>query len=287
MDEAHVLGEKVAFVRAGEGPPLVFLHNGGTSHSIWLPVIEQLRSEFTCVAIDLLGYGASSHPEGGATMDLHVEVLAQLLRQLSLRDPVLIGNCMGSAISLTFTARHPGAARALVLVNPLTRRTLSAGRLAPFVKFRAALPGAAARVYGAASKLRLPSWTARPVLATQLGKSGRRQGLQAHAPLVACHASNGQLGSLLSVLDDLDAYGSLDDFERPEGHPPTLLLWGEENQVLPPRAIERLARALKPEVKAGIPGAGHLVMLEEPSLVAASIRRFVGSLTAPREVVAS
>ncbi len=278
MQTRTVLGRRLAFARRGEGPPLVFLHNGGTSHAIWVPLMERLAGSHDCIALDLLGYGASEHPAAPVTLPEHVASARELLRQLGVERPVLVGNCMGSALSLRWAAEHPGEVSALVLVNPLTRRTLEAGRLGPFLRFRRSLPRTAGLVYGLLGRLRLPRWSARPVLSTQLGSSGRRQGLSGHAPLVACHASQGQLASLLSVLEDMESYERLDSLPRSEHQPPTLLLWGEENQVLPAEATSRLVGTLAPEASGGVAGGGHLVMLEEPDEVARRIRAFLATL---------
>lgn len=279
MEELTIGGHRVAFVRQGSGPPLLFLHNGGTSHAIWLPVMERLRARHEVVAVDLPGYGRSSAPAEGATMRTHVAMVDEFIRRLELDAPILVGNCMGSAISLTYQARHPGTVRGLVLLNPLTRATLSEGRFGVFLRFRRSLPGPARVVYKAVGRLRLPRWSARSTLKMQLGDSGRRQGLETMEPLVACHASKSHLASLLSVLDDSDAYAALDDYERAARHPPTWVVWGEQNEVLPPESGKKLLEALAPERVVRVPEGGHLVMLEEPELLARLIAEFVASLS--------
>ena len=49
--------------RRGSGDPIVFLHGMGTSSSTWDAAMDTLSNRFTCVAIDLLGHGASPVPE--------------------------------------------------------------------------------------------------------------------------------------------------------------------------------------------------------------------------------
>ena len=51
-------------IRAGSGPPLLLLHGFPQSHHIWHLIAPKLTNQFTVIAIDLRGYGASSKPAG-------------------------------------------------------------------------------------------------------------------------------------------------------------------------------------------------------------------------------
>ncbi len=272
-------GHRIVYVDEGletDGrPALLFLHNGGTSHAIWLGVMARLVDRYRVVAIDLLGYGDSDHPGHGYTMEMYVSLVGHVVETLELARPVLVGNCMGSAISLNYALGNPEGARALVVINPLTQATLKAGALGGFVRFYRAAPGVAGPVYGAASKFRLPRWSAGTTLAMQLGKSGRAQGLQRHAGLVACHSSAGQLRSIVGVLEDMEAYAALDQFEKPEGFPPMMVVWGAQNQILSAKVGVQLSQKLRPEREETVLQGGHLAMLEEPGQVAQWIESFL------------
>ncbi|MDQ6838647.1 MAG: alpha/beta hydrolase, partial [Actinomycetota bacterium] len=49
----------------GVGPAVVCLHGQPGSSSDWLPVAEALRSEFTVMAVDRLGYGRTGGQAAG------------------------------------------------------------------------------------------------------------------------------------------------------------------------------------------------------------------------------
>ena len=57
------LGVQLHTAHRGSGDPIVFLHGMGTSSSTWDAAMDTLSNRFTCVAIDLLGHGASPVPE--------------------------------------------------------------------------------------------------------------------------------------------------------------------------------------------------------------------------------
>lgn len=270
-------GYRIAYVDEGSGPALLFLHNGGTSHAIWRGVMDLLVGRYRVVAIDLLGYGDSDRPGEGYTMGMYVALVGRVVEALGLERPVLVGNCMGSAISLSYALGNPEKVRALVVMNPLTLETLKGGALGGFVRFYRAVPGVAGPVYGVVSRFRLPRWSAGPTLAMQLGASGREQGLQGDEALVACHNSAGQLRSIVGVLDDMDAYAVLDRFEKPAGFPPMMVVWGLENQMLSAQVGAQLNRVLRPEREEQIIRSGHLAMMEEPGQMVELIESFLGS----------
>ena len=61
MEQVEVDGLRVAYERAGTGPPLVLLHGGvGDGPTLWRRQLEGLCDDFTVVAWDAPGAGGSS-----------------------------------------------------------------------------------------------------------------------------------------------------------------------------------------------------------------------------------
>ena len=264
-------GLQIRYVQEGNGEPIVFLHNGGTSHAIWRDVMRALDGHER-FALDLLGYGESSKPESGYELATYVEILAAFVDRLG---PVrLVGNCMGSAISLAFAIERPSAVRALVLVNPLTDATFSAGQLGAMLALRKRLPAVSATVFGAMSHMSLGAWLGSYVVRMQLGAHGVERRVHETEDLCACYASDGQSRSLVRVLEDLPNYAALDRFEPGPGFPPICTIWGTQNRVLSPVAGKKLNETLRPAREEWLEGCGHLPMLEQPERVAAILRTF-------------
>lgn len=275
----------IAYTERGRGDTLLFLHNGGTSHHIWTRVTEQLSERYRTIAIDLLGYGESSKPGRNYTMDVYVDMVRTVLDALDIERVFLVGNCMGSAISLHFAKRYPERVRALVLINPLTERTFSKGWLAGVLKARQLSPTLVGGAYRKLSSIRLPTWTARSSLAFQLGKRGRQEKIHHDDALKALHSSDGQLRSMLEVLADIDAYAAIEQPGFTDDLPPILTIWGEANRVLSAKAGQALNQTLRPTDSCTIADCGHLVMMEAPKEVAAYIKDFIQPLTHDEENV--
>jgi len=273
----------IAYTQQGRGETILFLHNGGTSHHIWTEVAAQLQDQYHTVSIDLLGYGESSKPGHSYTMDVYVDMVRTVLDTLGVERVYLVGNCMGSAISLHFAKEYTARVRALVLINPLTEATFSKGWLAGVLKARQLSPKLVGGAYRKLSALRLPGWTASSSLAFQLGRRGRKENIHHDEKLQRLHTSDGQLRSMLEVLADIDAYAAVDAPGFTDGLPPILTIWGEANRILSAKAGHQLNQTLAPRESCTISDCGHLVMMEAPNEVATHIREFLHSFETTEE----
>lgn len=267
----------IKYVRSGKGQPLVFLHNGGTSHFIWKEVMAQLSDSYETFAFDILGYGASSKPNTDYTLEKHVDILVEFIDYHQLKNVTLVGNCMGSAMSVAYTQRYPENVRSLVLINPLTYATFSAGQLGIFLRLRKNAPDFSRGIYRVLGRFRLNRFISEQSLRMQFGSVGKARKLEKTENLCACFTAQGQMDSLLKTLDDLVNYDFLDRFTPTDGFPPICTIWGLENEILSAKAGRTLNAALKPEREEWIAEGGHLVMLEEPEKVAEIIREFISS----------
>jgi len=278
MQQFDFRGLPIAYERRGRGEPIVFLHNGGTSHAIWGPVADRLSTHYETFALDLLGYGASAKPGGGYTLDTHAAILSDFIDAHRLDPAAVVGNCMGSAIALRFAIQRGSAVRALVLLNPLTEATFLRGGLGLTLRFRRAVPRLAQLVWRYVERLRLPRWVALRVLSFQLGREHEPLGRDLTDALCACYADDGQMKSLLAVLDDMRSYAELDEFAPGGAFPRVCTIWGLENRVLSANAGRQLNQTLHPVRAEWMPGCGHLPMLERPEIVASTIQSFLGEV---------
>ena len=107
MENFDFRGLPITYEHSGQGEPVIMLHNGGSSHAIWSEVATRLAGKYEIFALDLMGFGNSAKPGSGYTLANYVAMLEEFVRSRGLKNIALVGNCMGCAISLAFTERHP------------------------------------------------------------------------------------------------------------------------------------------------------------------------------------
>lgn len=282
METFDYRGLPIRYVRQGKGEPVVFIHNGGTSHTIWRDVLPKLAGRYEVFALDLLGFGASAKPETGYDLENYISLLEAFVDAHRLAPVRLVGNCMGSAMSLGLAMRRPQDVRAMVLVNPLTDATFSAGWLGSTLWLRKKARGLSHAIYAGLGAFRLPRAVSQQSLAWQFGSIGRAKKLHLTRDLCACFTAEGQMKSLTNVLDGLMAYAVFDELRPGAGFPPACTVWGLENRILSPEAGRRLNETLQPVRQEWLEGCGHLAMLEKPDEVAAIITEFFATAKAVR-----
>jgi pimeloyl-ACP methyl ester carboxylesterase len=111
----------IAYVEAGDGPPLVLLHGGFVSTGpAWAdsPVayvrhMATLAKHFRVIAPDTRGSGATVHPGGTASYSLLADDVVALIDALHLERPLLAGFSDGAAIATVVAIRQPDTIGAL------------------------------------------------------------------------------------------------------------------------------------------------------------------------------
>jgi pimeloyl-ACP methyl ester carboxylesterase len=119
MDRVEIGGLRIAFERAGDGPPLVLLHGVLGDSRDWRRQLEGLSDEFTVVAWDAPGCGESSDPDPPETFgaDVYADCLAEFIEALELERPHVLGLSWGGGLALELYRRRPDLPRSLVLAS--------------------------------------------------------------------------------------------------------------------------------------------------------------------------
>lgn len=113
----------IRIVEAGSGPAVVFLHGSGPGASgasnFRQNIDAFVNAGYRVILPDLIGYGASSKPEGiDYTLQLFTDTVFDALRQHGIEKAVLVGNSLGGGIAIQMSLDHPGFAEKLVLMAP-------------------------------------------------------------------------------------------------------------------------------------------------------------------------
>ena len=267
-------GSNVSYQRLGKnsGPCILFLHNGGTDHSIWSEVIEHLSTHYHIVCLDWPGFGLSESNPSDYSLDAYTKVLADFIGQLQLDGITLVGHCLGSAVALNYCHMVKGRGIShLILYNVLTPNTLStsAGLLAKARRFSLLNP-----LFNGIENTIAASETVRNLSINY--QIDNRFNLPAKSIDHLCRLFGRpqNLRSLISLMDAFPSYRHLDCLEKPEEFPPTLVVWSEKNKVLPHKHGKAFIKHFRPDESLTI-NAGHLAMLEKGRACAEHISHFI------------
>ena len=104
-------------------PAVVFIHGSGPGASgasnFRNNIDAFVDAGYRVILPDLIGYGASSKPEGiDYTLQLFTDTLYEALQAHGVTGASLIGNSLGGGIALQMTLDHPEFAKTLVLMAP-------------------------------------------------------------------------------------------------------------------------------------------------------------------------
>src|ERR1700758_2073990 len=110
-------GNDVAYRRTGEGPVLLLLHGIAGSSETWLPAMRLLQRDYTVIAPDFLGHGASAKPPGDYSLGNYAAGLRDFLDVLGIDRATVVGQSYGGGVALQFAYQFPERCERLALVD--------------------------------------------------------------------------------------------------------------------------------------------------------------------------
>ncbi len=107
MAFCHISGARIYFETAGAGSPIVLIHGAGQDTTSWRYNIPCFAGSNTVVALDLPGHGKSDVPLPpiDSTAE-YARIVWDVIEELHLEKPVLMGHSMGSGICLSVALEH-------------------------------------------------------------------------------------------------------------------------------------------------------------------------------------
>ena len=129
------LGE-VALYEGGlpDGPALLLLHgiSGGASSYHWNRVVGLLGHEYRLLAPDLVGWGASFHPEERLLFEDYVELIAALVAKLC--PAVVLAESLSCGFAAAALNDDPGSVRHLLMIGPSGARDFGEDQFRPLIR---------------------------------------------------------------------------------------------------------------------------------------------------------
>jgi pimeloyl-ACP methyl ester carboxylesterase len=259
VDAVEVGGLRIAFRRAGQGPPLLLLHGGASDGREWRPQIEQLADAFDVVAWDAPGCGGSDDPPEGFRLPDFADCAAGLTRALGLVRPHVLGISFGAGLALELYRRHPALPRSLLLASAYAGW---AGSLPPG-EVEERLAGALAQAE------RPPAEWAREWLPSLVTADAPREAVEEIVRIMRDVRPAG-LRAMARSFAEADLRDVL-----PRVAVPALLLHGELDRRAPLAIAHELHATIPGATLVVMSGVGHQCNLEAPDRFTREVRAFL------------
>ena len=257
MQVVRAGGLDIAYVREGDGPPLVLVHGAGDDSRIWRPQLADLADEFTVVAWDEPGAGRSSNVPAGFDLAGYANSLGALMDALELGPSHVAGLSWGGTVALELYRHRPELVGTLILADT-------------YAGWKGSLPESEveSRVAAVRAMLAGPPGRLDPILAGSFaGEPPPR-----YVPLLREIAAGMRPESLMTQLDVMAQTDQRDLLPRISV--PTLLIWGELDARSPLAVACQFEMAIEGAQVVILPGAGHLSNLEQPERFTDAVRVF-------------
>ncbi|MEH0296151.1 MULTISPECIES: acetoin dehydrogenase dihydrolipoyllysine-residue acetyltransferase subunit [Agrobacterium] len=243
-------GGTVNLLEAGEHSEdvVLFLHGFGGDLTTWLFNQPEIAQTMRTIAVDLPGHGNSTPVTG---TDVLSKITSAVLASIQEAVPArlhLVAHSFGGAVAASIAAREPSRIASLTLIAPIgLGKEISRDFLVDFIaaERRRPLQGVLERLFADPSKI-----TNDMVEGTLRFKrlEGVPEALTEIAGVIA--DENGQVQAINQTLSELSC--------------PVLLVWGQDDQIVPLPRREGLPANVELRV---IPSIGHMPQMEASSTV--------------------
>lgn len=263
-----------------DAPAIVLLHGSNADLHTWEPWVQALKDRYRVIRFDQVGHGLTGpDPKEDYSRDNYVADILEVADRLGLERFVLGGNSMGGKHALAFAMAHPERLAGLVLVDGSGGPMLKLDKAkeentSGNIGFRIArMPGV---------NLLAEQVTPRSLIAQSLEQSVSNKAIVTPAMIDRYWELLRYPGNRRATLKRFsEPYDPLTEAEIAAVATPTLILWGEEDRLIPVEAGEWLDQTLPDSTLVVYPGIGHLPHEEAAEKTLAALEPWLAGHAAP------
>ena len=272
LRQVSIHGHDMAYRMEGSGPVLLLLHGIAGSSRTWRDVIPRLTDRFTVLAPDLAGHGESGKPVGDYSLGAFASGLRDLLELLGVDRATVVGQSFGGGVAMQLVYQYPELCERLVLVD-----SGGLGREVNWMLRIMTLPGSEYVMPGIFPGL-VRDWG--DSLFRTINDRGIRLGpitemWSAYASLAESDNRRAFARTVKSVIDPGGQTVSAMDRLYLASALPTLIIWGERDDIIPVSHAHAAHRAIPGSRLVVIDGVGHFPQIEEPEQFVEALVGFI------------
>jgi pimeloyl-ACP methyl ester carboxylesterase len=244
---------------AGDGDlePIVFVHGLGGQWQNWLENIPRAAQERRVIALDLPGFGLTPMPRDGITISGYGRCVDAVCDKLGLGRVDMVGNSMGGFVAAEVAIQVPERIDQLVLVSAAGIASADVAK-APIMTIGRVMSAIATHTVVGDRFLASHPKSRHGSLILVARHPSR---LKADLAYEGFFKGAGKPG----FLEALKASMNYDFRDRlPEIRQPTLIVWGENDSIIPVRDAHEFERLIPDSRKVVMKETGHVPMAERP-----------------------
>lgn len=261
-------GSNVAYVEAGEGFPILFLHGQGASLTSFTHVMSSFAEDYHVHAIDFPGFGISDKPEFLYKREFYEEFLKFVTESLGYKRYWIVGHSLGGLIGLTFAEKYPEMVAGLTLVDSGGFYDYSS---AAEMMFRGAF--SLKTILNTPTDLAEANYRAMTIhhnspevdefmkIRSKLFKFKTKEYIEYAKTMIAN----------LDILFSIRYHDKVLNFDFP-----VHLIWGEQDKMVPVSAFENAKKSIPGAHSDLIKECGHFPILERPEEFNSIAKSFIG-----------
>jgi non-heme chloroperoxidase len=269
LKQVNIGDTSLAYIEAGQGLPLVFVHGSISDYRTWLPQLDAFSRRYHVIAYSRrYHYPNPTSGEVSYSTAHHAQDLAALIEALDLGSVHLVGASYGAYISMYLAAQRPELVRSLVAGEP------------PIFPWLAHIPGAKDLYYGFGANVWQPTQQAMQQGNIEQGVTCFVDGILGKGtfgaiPPMARQAMLDNAPALLLEATSQDYFSPLGCHDVQKINAPTLLLAGEYSEKMFHTITDEVAQCLVSSERIVVAGATHVINASNAQLYNKKVLAFL------------
>ena len=234
---------KVNYIDYGEGnSAIVLLHGWGQNIEMMKPVGDRFKKSNRVVILDLPGFGMSDEPNTIWSLNDYVECIKELLDNLEISNPILIGHSFGGKISLLYASKYK-VQKLVLFGSPFKQEIKKLSVKTKVLKFLKKVP-VINKLEGFAKK--------------HIGSTDYRNASETMRKIMVEHVN-------LDIEEEVKKIKC-----------PTLMIWGTMDQEVPVERAYELEKLIEDAGVVTYEGCSHYAYLERLEQTISVLKSFIG-----------
>jgi pimeloyl-ACP methyl ester carboxylesterase len=258
-------GLKVYYKETGPqgAPALLLLHGFGSSFQAWDDWSLKLEQKYRVIRLDLPGFGLTgASPANDYSEEKDLAILTHFADKLGLEKFSVVGHSMGGKMAWSLAASQPERVQALVLMAPDGF---------PETKDIGTKPYEVPAIMGLI-KFVLPKYLVRKSIEPAFVQADALNDALVNRYFDMLRAP-GVRGAILERSNQTIYTDPVPRLKAIKA--PTLLIWGEQDQMIPSTNAQSYANVLSNSTTVLVPKLGHLLQEEQPEKGLAVVLQFL------------